>query len=397
MIDGACDAVASVAISTRFACSTLVFSIIEDEMPDLKPRQDILMPLVCALGLMPMSATLRAADSLPTEIVQTIRKDDAGNTLRYLTNRVDLNGDGRPEILVYLIGPMVCGTGGCGLHVFTPTSTGYVRVAQTSVTRLPIRVARAKSAGWRNLIVHSSGGGATGRDVELRFDGRTYPANPSVPGRYVKNAQAGDGDRLIDDINGADEAAPFPELDAADDTSATPSFDCLKARSTVERQICADPALAALDRRVSALFARGMAAHSALSDRDRKGWRDVQRVWLTERDRCGRAEAPKTCITTAYQHRIAELRIRLADLGPVPDTVSYRCDGLGNQPLAAVFYGQTEPPSVVLTVGDRQVIGFSAPSGSGARYVTSGVELWEHHGEAMLEWFGKKLSCRALK
>lgn len=179
-------------------------------MADLKPGQQMLMPLMCALGLMPISAALQAADALPAEIVQTIRKDDVGNALRYLTSRVDLDDDGRPEILVYLIGPMVCGSAGCGLHVFRPVSTGYVRVAQTSVTRLPIRVARAKSAGWRNLIVHTSGGGARGRDVELRFDGRTYPANPTVPGRYVKHAQPGDGDRLIDDISGADEAAPFP-------------------------------------------------------------------------------------------------------------------------------------------------------------------------------------------
>ncbi len=43
--------------------------------------------------------------------------------------------------------------------------------------------------------------------------------------------------------------------------------------------------------------------------------------------------------------------------------------------------------------GDKQVIAFVAPSGSGARYVVSNVELWEHHGEATLKWAGKTYAC----
>ena len=36
-------------------------------------------------------------------------------------------------------------------------------------------------------------------------------------------------------------------------------------------------------------------------------------------------------------------------------------------------------------------------SGSGARYAAPNVELWEHQGEATLDWYGKKLTCAVMK
>src|SRR5437870_10823824 len=43
----------------------------------------------------------------------------------YYYNKVDLNGDGRPEVLVYLRGREVCGTGGCNLMVFQRGKSDY--------------------------------------------------------------------------------------------------------------------------------------------------------------------------------------------------------------------------------------------------------------------------------
>src|SRR5215467_2770754 len=42
----------------------------------------------------------------------------AEGEIDYYYNRVDLDGDGKPEVLVFLFGPHVCGTGGCGVLVF---------------------------------------------------------------------------------------------------------------------------------------------------------------------------------------------------------------------------------------------------------------------------------------
>ena len=105
-----------------------------------------------------------------------------GGEVRYFDGAADLNGDGRPEIVVHVAGPTVCGTGGCPTLVFTPGTGGYVLVTTISITRPPIQLSSRSANGWRNLLVHVSGGGIVeGYVAELRFDGTTYPANPTVP------------------------------------------------------------------------------------------------------------------------------------------------------------------------------------------------------------------------
>lgn len=107
---------------------------------------------------------------------------ELGGELRYFDAVTDLDGDGRAEIVVYAYGPMLCGTGGCNTLVFAPEPPGYRLVTSISVSRPPIRVASRSTNGWRNLLVHVSGGGIVeGYDAELEFDGTTYPSNPTVP------------------------------------------------------------------------------------------------------------------------------------------------------------------------------------------------------------------------
>jgi heat shock protein HslJ len=102
--------------------------------------------------------------------------------IRYFHGAADLNGDDDPEVLVHVVGPMLCGTGGCNTMVFTSGDSGYVLVADIPVTRPPIRVSPRTSNGWRNLLVRVSGGGIIpGYEAELSFDGESYPANPAVP------------------------------------------------------------------------------------------------------------------------------------------------------------------------------------------------------------------------
>ena len=112
---------------------------------------------------------------------------------RYHARPVDLNGDGRDEVVVHVVSPMYCGTGGCPTIVFTPQDGGLREVSSISITRPPIVAAEAKSNGWRDLVVHVSGGGIIpGYEARLRFDGRSYPLNPSVPpAEPVKGAVTG--------------------------------------------------------------------------------------------------------------------------------------------------------------------------------------------------------------
>lgn len=100
---------------------------------------------------------------------------------RYFDASVDLDGDGQQEVVAYVAGPMVCGTGGCTVYVFTPTSDGLRLVSAISVVQPPVRLSPRSSQGWRNLIVGIAGGGIPASAAELEFDGKTYPSNPTVP------------------------------------------------------------------------------------------------------------------------------------------------------------------------------------------------------------------------
>ena len=100
---------------------------------------------------------------------------------RYFYNLVDLNGDGRPEALVYLMGQEFCGTGGCNLLVFQSGDNGYRLRAEISPVNNPIIVSRQQTRGWNDLILYVAGGGITrGYYVRLSFNGQGYPANPTV-------------------------------------------------------------------------------------------------------------------------------------------------------------------------------------------------------------------------
>lgn len=121
---------------------------------------------------------------------------DFSGEVRYFDGTSDLNRDGKPETIVYVVSPMLCGTGGCETLVFTPSASGYELVARISVSRPPIQVASRSSNGWYNLLVHVEGGGILpGYDAELQFDGKAYPSNPTVP--PVKRAPDTEGGEIV--------------------------------------------------------------------------------------------------------------------------------------------------------------------------------------------------------
>jgi uncharacterized protein YecT (DUF1311 family) len=65
---------------------------------------------------------------------------------------------------------------------------------------------------------------------------------------------------------------------------AAPSFDCKRASTIVEKEICGVPELGDLDRDVAAAFTQAIAALSAA---DADALRADQRAWLKDRDNCG--------------------------------------------------------------------------------------------------------------
>jgi uncharacterized protein YecT (DUF1311 family) len=83
------------------------------------------------------------------------------------------------------------------------------------------------------------------------------------------------------------------------------SFDCAKARSTVEHAICADAALARLDRQVAEAWQ--VAMRNAYEPVEQAKVRQKQRDWLARRDAACRGPAPGECLKPLYRARLDAL------------------------------------------------------------------------------------------
>jgi hypothetical protein len=107
-------------------------------------------------------------------------EEDRTNT-RYLSTTVDLNGDGKPETIVYILGSNWCGGGGCPMLILATQNGHYKLITRTTVTQLPIRLLPTRTNGWRDLAVSVSGGGIRpDYEARLTFNGTRYPSNPTV-------------------------------------------------------------------------------------------------------------------------------------------------------------------------------------------------------------------------
>jgi len=75
------------------------------------------------------------------------------SSARYMSSFVDLNDDGKKEVIVHVISQSVCGTGGCPTLVLAPQQSSFRVVSRISITRPPIRILNTTSHGWHDLAV----------------------------------------------------------------------------------------------------------------------------------------------------------------------------------------------------------------------------------------------------
>jgi hypothetical protein len=132
-----------------------------------------------------------------------LQTQDDNQTTRYLSAFCDLNGDGTPEAIVYLVSNERCGSGGCNTLILTRKGNSWRILANITITRPPIRVMSNTSNGWHSIGVWVQGGGIQpGYEAELCFDGNSYSSNPSVPpARRSKGKSV--GQVIIPSIQGA--------------------------------------------------------------------------------------------------------------------------------------------------------------------------------------------------
>lgn len=128
-------------------------------------------------------------------LTQSYLKDDlqflSENDRKFQMYKIDLNGDGKDEYFVRLMGSYFCGSGGCTFLLLDRYSE---IITKFTVMRPPIYVSVEKENGWRKLMVESEG-----KYKELVFDGKRYPSNPSVVSDSEKTP-GNDYEVLFDDV-----------------------------------------------------------------------------------------------------------------------------------------------------------------------------------------------------
>jgi len=213
--------------------------------------------------------------------LQNYDKDGAEDG--YFPAFVDLNGDGEKEAIVYLVGQNWCGSGGCPTLVLAPKASSYRVVTRIFITRPPIRVLTTSSNGWRTLTVWVSGGGIQpGYEAELRFDGKTYPMNPSVPPARRLREKV-EGEVIIpdsaNDIRNDKPLYPEPTADQTGAAESRPSFNCASSKTPTEKLVCRDAELASLDRGMALAY---RSALQELPTERATALRREQQEWLRE-------------------------------------------------------------------------------------------------------------------
>lgn len=91
--------------------------------------------------------------------------------------KIDLNSDSIPEYFVYAYGPMLSGSGGGSALIL---NSNYKEISRFTLVQTPIIINNHRTKNWKDIIMTVSGGGATPATAIMKFDGKTYPSNPSL-------------------------------------------------------------------------------------------------------------------------------------------------------------------------------------------------------------------------
>jgi len=72
------------------------------------------------------------------------------------------------------------GTGGCSSAIFKQENGEYRLLSRFSLVNNPIIISNKKTKGYKDIIMYVSGGGIESFFAQIKYDGTTYPSNPSI-------------------------------------------------------------------------------------------------------------------------------------------------------------------------------------------------------------------------
>ena len=130
----------------------------------------------------PHNSNIEVAAKIRSFLTKNLLKDDLKlmekTDRKFQYEEVDLNGDGENEYLVGFKNSYFCGSGGCTYYLLH--NDGSVITVFTVAHAPFIALIVSKTNGWKDLLVKSDGSLR-----HLKFDGKTYPANPSVVQKFI--------------------------------------------------------------------------------------------------------------------------------------------------------------------------------------------------------------------
>lgn len=160
----------------------------------------------------------------------------------------------------------------------------------------------------------------------------------------------------------ANAAPPAPILNT--------SFDCAKARASVEKLICRDPQLMQMEIELTRLYRLALTDDHSVPRPD-KVMID-QQFWIEARNQCASEPAPKACTIRSYAERAHQLRqgsaiVRTKDPDRLTEgPLAFRCTGF-NGLIAATFFN-TQPGVVYLKWANNSITLSQVQNDSGTQY-----------------------------
>jgi uncharacterized protein len=180
------------------------------------------------------------------------------------------------------------------------------------------------------------------------------------------------------------------------------SFDCARAKASVEKLICRDAQLMQMEIELTRLYRLALSDDHSVPRPDKI--EIDQQFWVDARNQCATEAEPKACTIRSYAERAHQLRqgsaiARTRDPGRLTEgPVAFRCAGL-NALISATFF-DTEPGVVYLKWATSSVTLTQVQSEYETRYTGKDRQgtysFWQNGNMAIFQKPGSgEMSCTA--
>jgi hypothetical protein len=158
-----------------------------------QPEEEMTIPLALSINGNDDATAAEISQQLAEVLLQEDIEFLTPEQRRFRYAITDLNDDGNREYLIEFRNSYFCGSGGC---TYLLLDSDMELITRFTVSDAPFIISEEKSSGWRDLIIPEGGSYHV-----MKFDGNTYPSNPSVEPEAMVDEQA-EPIRLLDESAG---------------------------------------------------------------------------------------------------------------------------------------------------------------------------------------------------